>query len=151
MDESFRIVEQLDLEKFEIWYMSYNGNPTSWYRVDRFLHRVPYEKTPEVYAACDILLKTSLLESFSYPPLEMMASGGYVVAVPNGGNLEYLKDGENCILYPQGNLAEAKAAIERILTDAELRKKLDTGAEETVKERNWKRIEPQILEQYLGK
>lgn len=151
VDESFRIVEQLDLEKFEIWYMSYNGNPKSWYRVDRFLHRVPYEKTPEVYAACDILLKTSLLESFSYPPLEMMASGGYVVAVPNGGNLEYLKDGENCILYPQGNLAEAKAAIERILTDAELRKKLDTGAEETVKERNWKRIEPQILEQYLGK
>ena len=149
VDESFRIVEQLDLEKFEIWYMSYNGNPKSWYRVDRFLHRVPYEKTPEVYAACDILLKTSLLESFSYPPLEMMASGGYVVAVPNGGNLEYLKDGENCI--PQGNLAEAKAAIERILTDAELRKKLDTGAEETVKERNWKRIEPQILEQYLGK
>lgn len=151
VDESFRIVEQLDLEKFEIWYMSYNGNPKSWYRVDRFLYRVPYEKTPEVYAACDILLKTSLLESFSYPPLEMMASGGYVVAVPNGGNLEYLKDGENCILYPQGNLAEAKAAIERILTDAELRKKLDTGAEETVKERNWKRIEPQILEQYLGK
>ena len=151
VDESFRIVEQLDLEKFEIWWMSYNGNPKSWYRVDRFLHRVPYEKTPEVYAACDILLKTSLLESFSYPPLEMMASGGYVVAVPNGGNLEYLKDGENCILYPQGNLAEAKAAIERILTDAELRKKLDTGAEETVKERNWKRIEPQILEQYLGK
>ena len=80
VDESFRIVEQLDLEKFEIWYMSYNGNPKSWYRVDRFLHRVPYEKTPEVYAACDILLKTSLLESFSYPPLEMMASGGYVVA-----------------------------------------------------------------------
>lgn len=44
VDESFRIVEQLDLEKFEIWYMSYNGNPKSWYRVDRFLYRVPYEK-----------------------------------------------------------------------------------------------------------
>ena len=87
VDESFRIVEQLDLEKFEIWYMSYNGNPKSWYRVDRFLYRVPYEKTPEVYAACDILLKTSLLESFSYPPLEMMASGGYVVAVPGIGRL----------------------------------------------------------------
>ena len=40
VDESFRIVEQLDLEKFEIWYMSYNGNPKSWYRVDRFLHRM---------------------------------------------------------------------------------------------------------------
>ncbi len=151
VDESFRIVEQLDPEKFEIWYMSYNGNPKSWYRVERFLHRVPYEKTPEIYASCDILLKTSLLESFSYPPLEMMASGGYVVAVPNGGNLEYLKDGENCILYQQGNLAEAKAAIERILTDAELRKKLDAGAEETVNERDWKKIEPQILKQYLGK
>ncbi|MFR3431543.1 MAG: hypothetical protein ACLTTH_16335 [Holdemanella porci] len=34
----------------------------------------------KVYADCDILLKTSLLESFSYPPIEMMATGGYVVS-----------------------------------------------------------------------
>ena len=149
VDESFRIVERLDPEKFEIWYMSYNGKPKSWYRVDRFFHRIPYEKTPEIYAACDILLKTSVLESFSYPPLEMMASGGYVVAVPNGGNLEYLRNEENCMLYQQGNLEEAVHAVERILSDAALRKKLDEGAEKTVRERDWKQIEPRIVEQYL--
>lgn len=54
----------------------------------------------EVYASCDILIKTSLLESFSYPPLEMMATGGIAIVLPNDGNVEYLKDGENCLLYP---------------------------------------------------
>ena len=32
----------------------------------------------------------------------MMATGGYAVVVPNGGNKEYLVDGENCLLYPHG-------------------------------------------------
>ena len=34
-----------------------------------------------------------MVESFSYPPLEMMATGGYVIIVLNGDNKEYLKDG----------------------------------------------------------
>ena len=76
--------------------------------MDKFFNRVPYEKVPEIYAQSDILIKTSLLESFSYPPLEMMATGGYVLAVPNGGNIEYLKDNENCLLYKAGNISKAE-------------------------------------------
>ena len=42
MDESFRIADRLDREKYEIWYMSYNAEPKESYRCDRFLHAVPY-------------------------------------------------------------------------------------------------------------
>ena len=79
VDESFKITNKLDKEKYEIWYMSYNAEPKDWYRVDKFLHKVPFDQVADVYNQCDILLKTSYLESFSYPPLEMMATGGYAV------------------------------------------------------------------------
>ena len=92
VDEAFEVVDKLNLQKYEIWYMSYNGQPKTKYRVDKFFHKVPYKDVSGVYEKCHILLKTSLLESFSYPPLEMMATGGYVVAVPNEGNAEYLAD-----------------------------------------------------------
>lgn len=73
------------------------------------------------------LLKTSFLESFSYPPLEMMATGGYAVVVPNDGNQEYLIDGQNCLLYQHGDIEKGVEAIMRICDDAELRKKLYQG------------------------
>ncbi len=37
----------------------------------------------------------------------MMATGGISVVVPNSGNVEYLKDGENCLLYKQGDIEDA--------------------------------------------
>ena len=85
VDESFHITNQLPADRFEVWYMSYQGKPKDWYRVDRFLHKVPYSQVPDVYRQCHILIKSSILESFSYPPLEMMATGGCVVV---GAGLE---------------------------------------------------------------
>lgn len=148
VDESFKITNQLDPEKYEVWYMSYNETPKKWYRYDKFLHRVAYDEVPDVYRQCDILLKSSSLESFSYPPLEMMATGGFVVAAPNGGNVEYLKDGYNCLFYEGGNLEQAISCIERIAEDEALRKTLAAGAKETVAQRDWDSIEEDILRLY---
>ena len=148
VDESFRVVEKLDPNKFEVVYLSYQGEPKKWYRVDKFYHRVPHEKVGRIYGECDVLLKTSILESFSYPPLEMMATGGYVVAVPNEGNVEYLKDGENCLFYEQGNIEQAVEQIERLVNDADLRKKLVDNAKRVVKSRDWKKIEKKVLDLY---
>lgn len=150
VDESFRIAGMLDPEKYEIRYMSYNAEPKETYRVDQFLHAVPYDRTPEVYGECDILLKSSLLESFSYPPLEMMATGGACVVVPNGGNAEYLRDGENCLLYPAGDVGAAVEAIRRITEDAELRERLYKGGLETVRGRDWQDLREQIVSAYEG-
>lgn len=148
VDESFLITNQLNPQEYEIWYMSYNEEPKEWYRYDKFLHRVSYEDVPEVYRQCDILLKSSILESFSYPPLEMMASGGFVVVVPNGGNIEYLKDGYNCLFYESGNAQMAISCIERIRKEKELRERLIDGAKKTVEERDWAEIELDILSMY---
>lgn len=148
VDESFRITNQLDHSKYEIWYMSYNAEPKEWYHVDKFLHKIPFSEVAEIYRQCHILLKTSFLESFSYPPLEMMATGGYAVVVPNDGNQEYLVDGKNCLLYPCGDLEAGLAAIQRISTDPVLRETLYQGGLETAGVRDWKSLEQDILKFY---
>lgn len=148
VDESFRITNQLDRSKYEIWYMSYNAEPKAWYKVDKFLHKVPFHEVAEVYRQCHILLKTSFLESFSYPPLEMMATGGYAVVVPNDGNKEYLVDGKNCLLYPCGEIEKGLEAIHRITNEEALRETLWNGGLETARARDWKSLEKDILALY---
>lgn len=148
VDESFRIAQLLDPEKYEIWYMTYTGIKKPWYRVDNFLGSVPHEQVADVYRQCHILLKTSVLESFSYPPLEMMATGGYVVAVPNDGNAEFLRNGDNCLTYKQGDVKAGARAIDLICSDSSLRRVLHEGGLETAKERDWSEIEQRIVEMY---
>ena len=149
VDEAFKIINELNSDQYEVWYMSYNAEPKEWYRVDRFLHKIPYEKVPRVYEECDILLKTSLLESFSYPPLEMMATGGYVLAVPNGGNAEYLKDEYNCLLYTAGEIEEAKEQLNRIVADETLQQKLYENGRKTAESREWRNVEESIYDMYV--
>lgn len=149
VDESFKIVEKLDKNKYEINYLSYHGEPKEWYYVDNFLHKVPHDEVGKIYASCDILIKSSILESFSYPPLEMMATGGIVVVAPNGGNVEYLKDEYNCLFYEQGNINQAVEKIERVSKDKELRDKLVKNGLETAKEREWSTIEKDVVDLYM--
>lgn len=148
VDESFKIVEKLDKDKYEIKYLSYQGEPKKWYHVDEFLHKVPYDEVGKIYNSADILIKSSILESFSYPPLEMMATGGISVVCPNDGNIEYLRDNENCLLYEQGNIEDAVKKIEMIRNDKKLREKLIKGGLETAKGREWKKIEKEIISLY---
>lgn len=148
VDESFRIVQRLSEDKYEVWYMSYNAEPKKEYRVDRFLHRVAYEKVWEVYAQCDILIKSSFLESFSYPPLEMMATGGYVVVAPNEGNIEYLVNEENCLLYYDHDIDQAVSCVERICTDKQLQNNLYKNGLQVAQSRDWENIKKEILNLY---
>ena len=150
VDESFKIVEKLDKKKYEIHFLSYQGTPKKWYYVDKFMHKVPYSEVGKVYQEADILIKSSILESFSYPPLEMMATGGLVVVAPNSGNIEYIKDEENCLFYEPGNINDAVEKIERLAKDSKLREKLIKGGVNTSKSREWKKIENEIIELYIG-
>jgi len=148
VDESFKIIEKLDKDKFEVWYLSNKGNPKTWYKVDKFLKKIPYDYVKFIYRECDILLKSSWLESFSYPPLEMMATGGYSIVVPNEGNKEYLKNGENCLLYKLGDIDSAIKNIERLLSDELLQQKLYKNGLITAKKRDWNNYKSQIISLY---
>jgi glycosyltransferase involved in cell wall biosynthesis len=77
-----------------------------------------------------------------------MATGGYVVAVPNGGNQEYLKDGENCLFYEQGDIDEGVKRIEKIVENEELRNKLAKNGRRVADSRDWKKIEDKIMGLY---
>lgn len=148
VDESFKIVEKLDKDKYEIHYLSYEKEPKSWYHVDKFYQKVPHDEVGKIYGACDILIKTSVLESFSYPPLEMMATGGVNVVLPNEGNVEYLKDGYNCLFYERGNIDEAVEKIEELVNNKELRDKIIKNGIETAEKRKWENIEYDIISLY---
>lgn len=148
IDEAFAITNQLDPSKYEIWYMNYTGKTKPHYRIDNNLGAVSAKDVPDVYRQCHILLKTSKNESFSFPPLEMMATGGFVVVLPNDGNVEYIENGVNCLTYETGNFEDGIDAIEKIVADASLRDTLREGAAKTAHGRDWGRIEDDILNLY---
>lgn len=148
VDESFKITNKLDRNKYEVHYLSYEKEPKKWYKVDKFYHKIPHSEVGKIYQDCDILLKTSLLESFSYPPLEMMATGGLVVAIPNNGNLAYLEDGVNCLLYEKGNIDEALEKIKLLTTDKKLRTKLEKGGKDTADKYSWSKLREKIVNLY---
>lgn len=148
VDEAFKITNKLDRNKYEVSYLSYQGKGKSWYKYDNFYHQIPHDEIGKIYENHDILLKTSLLESFSYPPLEMMATGGYCVVAPNEGNIEYLENEKNCLFYEQGNTDDAIAQIERIVSDAKLRSILFQNSKKTVSSRDWQNLEKDILALY---
>lgn len=148
IDEAFKIVEHLDENKFEIWYLSYGNTKKDWYRIDKFFGNVPHSEVYKIYQNCHILLKTSLHESFSYPPLEMMATGGYVVAIPNEGNVEYLKNNYNCLFFDSGDIKSAIKFIKKIVRDPELRKILESNGAFTVEKYSWSNNIDKVISLY---
>lgn len=148
VDESFDITNELDKNKFEIWYLSYDKTPKSWYSIDKFFHQIPYHEVAEIYKQCHMIVKSSKVESFSYPPLEMMATGGIAIVAVNGGNAEYVKHKENCMVYEIGDVASARQHIFEVLNNEKLRKTLIKNGRMTAENRDWKNIEQNILSLY---
>ena len=97
---------------------------------------------------CHILVKSSRLESFSYPPLEMMATGGIALVAGNAGNAEYLRDRENCLLYQVGHPEQALRLIEEICGDAALRERIIRNGLATARSRDWRAIEGEVRKLY---
>jgi len=146
VDEAFKISNELDRDKFEVYYLSYNGKAKSWYKVDKTFNQVDHNEVYRIYQEADILLKTSILESFSYPPLEMMATGGVCVVKENDGNREFLKDNFNCLFYT--SIEDGIKKIIKLSEDEKLREKLIKNGLETAKSRSWNNIEKEIISIY---
>lgn len=147
IDEAFRIANALDRDRYSISYLSYNSQPKKEYQVDANYNKINPDKVGLVYQKHHILLKTSLLESFSYPPLEMMATGGQVVAIKNEGNAEYLNN-DNSLIIKNGHIKNSVNTIERLVSDSELQNRLRNNGLMTVKKYDWSRLVDQILSLY---
>lgn len=81
-------------------------------------------------AECDVLVMSSLEESFCLAALEAMAAGLAVVGAAVGGFAELAEHGRNAMLYPQGDYVAAAQLVNRLISDHPLRHGLRRAAAE---------------------
>ena len=100
----------------------------------KFVH-TPREKLPSLYAASHLLIFPSLWqEPYGLIPLEAMACGTPVLATGTGGSSEYLRDGENSLLYPPGDIAGLASCIQKLASDPGLRATLSQQGRKLVEQ-----------------
>jgi len=87
---------------------------------------------PEILAALDLFVLPSLWEGLPNAVLEAMAAGLPVVATAAGGTPELVVDGETGLLVPPGDVTALAEAIERLLRDAGLRRKMGEAGRKRV-------------------
>jgi glycosyltransferase involved in cell wall biosynthesis len=83
---------------------------------------------PVLLASSDVFVLSSRSEGFPISILEAMAAGLPVVATDVGGIAEAVVDGETGLLVPPGNPEALAAALERLVDDVELRRRLGAAA-----------------------
>jgi glycosyltransferase involved in cell wall biosynthesis len=104
---------------------------------------------PELLATADIFVLSSRSEGLPMTILEAMAAGLPVVASSVGGVPEVVVDGETGLVVPPGDPASLAAAIERLLADPALRRRLGGAARERVAELcSWDRVVDETLAAY---
>jgi glycosyltransferase involved in cell wall biosynthesis len=80
------------------------------------------------YADCDaVVFPARWDEPWGLVPLEAMGRGRPVVATGRGGSAEYLRDGENCLVFHAGDAASLAGALHRLAGDPVLRERLREG------------------------
>ena len=87
-----------------------------------WLGRLGFEEVAARYARADVLVYPSFLEGFGFPPLEAMAAGTPVVASNASCLPEVL--GEAALLVDPNDDAAFATAVESVLTDPAVRRRL---------------------------
>jgi glycosyltransferase involved in cell wall biosynthesis len=109
---------------------------------------VDRSEVPSYLAAFDVALQPAATPYASPLKLfEYLAMARPIVA-PNQPNLaEVLVDGQNALLFEPGDRASLFAALERIVSDAELRTRLSAAARQTIFERGltWTRNAERVI------
>ena len=111
----------------DIWLLT--GSPLQWVPgVSRIFSRVPMVKTAEIYRSCDILIKLSTVEGMFGPPLEMFHCGGTAVVFDVSGHDEYIRNQENAVVVPTGNLRGVVDEVADLIRNTGRLNRLKEGA-----------------------
>jgi len=108
--------------------------------------------SPLLYSAfktCDIFVLPTLHEPFGIVVLEAWAASKPVVASRIGGIPGFTEENKDCILVKPDNQNELTSAIQKVLSDQELRRKLaQNGYSKARMNYNWQIITDKLLEIY---
>ena len=112
---------------------------------------VPHHELGPLYERAAVVAVPSRREGFGVACLEAMAHARPVVASAVGGLLDLVVDEETGLLVPPRDVPALRAALERLLGDAELRKRLGAAARERVREHfAWPAVTDATIEAYEG-
>lgn len=112
----------------------------------RFLGFVPDADLPALYNAADLYLGVSryhelLAEGFGISLVEAQASGVAVVGGRSGGVADAVRDGETGVLVDPGSPAAVAEAVDRLLSDEPLRRRMGAAGRAAVETYfNWERV-----------
>jgi glycosyltransferase involved in cell wall biosynthesis len=113
----------------------------------RLLGWVADEELEGLWSLADAFIYPSLYEGFGLPVLEAMARG-VPVACANASSLPEVA-GDAALLFDPRSEAEIATAIERLLADDELRKRLRATGVEQAAQFTWERTAQLTLESYM--
>lgn len=116
----------------------------------RFLGTGTRDDVITLFRAVDVALVTSAWENLPHTLLEALAAGTPVIATEVGGIPEVLRDGENGLLVPAGDVDALAAAIDRLVHDDALRASLAAAAAPSVEELAEPRILSRIVQAIVG-
>jgi glycosyltransferase involved in cell wall biosynthesis len=103
---------------------------------------------PRLYASGDAFIFASHTETLGLVVLEAMASALPVIAAPAGGVADHLRDSENGIAYPPGDIDQFARAIVRVVLDPAQRRALGARARITAESLSWTREFTRLDESY---
>ena len=98
----------------------------------RFSGPLSRDQVLTLYRAADAALSTSAWENLPHSVVEALAVGTPVVATAVGGVPEVVRDGENGLLVPAGDVDSIAGAIGRLAGDEALRAALAAQAADSV-------------------
>jgi glycogen synthase len=101
-------------------------------RVPHALGWLPPERLAELYSRAAVVACPSHREGFGVACAEAMGHARAVVASGVGGLRDLVVDGETGVLVPPRDVPALRAALERLLADSELRRRLGAKARERV-------------------
>jgi colanic acid/amylovoran biosynthesis glycosyltransferase len=110
---------------------------------------LPHEELERRYDRAAVVACPSRREGFGVVAAEAMAHGRPVVASAVGGLLDLILDEETGLLVAPGDVDALRAALERLLGDSALRRRLGEAARERARrELSWDVVVDRTLEAY---
>jgi glycosyltransferase involved in cell wall biosynthesis len=110
---------------------------------------VPRSELERLYARAAVVACPSRREGFGVTCAQAMAHARPVVATAVGGLRDLVVDGETGILVPPGDRAALRAALERLLADRALRRRLGEAGRERVRALlSWDRVTGETVRAY---
>lgn len=115
-----------------------------------FAGPLPHERVPAVLQHADVLVLPSRYEELGSVVLEAMHASVPVVASRVGGIPSLVEDGVSGVLVPPGDPSALARAVDRVLTEPLLARRLVAGGVRVAASHRWDRLAPQVLEVYRG-